>query len=455
MARRAFGIVRQSRTSDDTVSIAEQRKKLAEFADREGMRLVEVAEEVDVSGGRALAKRPGLRRAVEMVETGQADVIVVAYFDRLVRSLTVQAEILQRVEAAGGGVAAMDVGEVSNGTASKWLSATMLGMVAEYHRRSTAERTAGAKADAVARGVPPFPRIPFGLRRRDDGTLEPDPETADLVVDAFEMRADRGDGEPDTIDNIRDMLAEHGHQLTHEATKQLLRSRLLIGELRFGKLVNLQACEPVVDRALFDRVQAARPSRGRTAKSQRLLARLGVLRCGSCGGRLIVNTNRDGYVYYACGAPRGDCQRRAYIGANRVERFVSDETVRLVGELQEGASAAAELDAVERQLAKLKRAVANMAATFDPMGSDEDVADARKRLSALRGERDAAQDERDRLARIIDPDLVVDAEIVMRDGTLEERRSLIRDAIDRAIVSPGRLPVGDRVEIVPRRESFR
>ena len=63
-----------------------------------------------MSGGAPLAQRPGLRRAVEMVEAGQADVVVVAYFDRLVRSLAVQAEVVERVERAGGAILAVDVG---------------------------------------------------------------------------------------------------------------------------------------------------------------------------------------------------------------------------------------------------------------------------------------------------------------------------------------------------------
>ena len=36
--------------------------------------------------------------------------VVVAYFDRLVRSLAVQAEVVERVEQAGGAILAVDVG---------------------------------------------------------------------------------------------------------------------------------------------------------------------------------------------------------------------------------------------------------------------------------------------------------------------------------------------------------
>ena len=57
--------------------------------------------EIDVSG-RLPSKRPGLLAAIEMIEAGRADQLVVAYFDRLVRSLKVQLEVIERVERAGG-----------------------------------------------------------------------------------------------------------------------------------------------------------------------------------------------------------------------------------------------------------------------------------------------------------------------------------------------------------------
>jgi DNA invertase Pin-like site-specific DNA recombinase len=100
--RRAIGIVRVSRLGEDAVSPLEQRERIASTCSRDGLDLVDTFEELDVSGGAQLEQRPGLRRAVRMVEEGEADVVVVAYFDRLVRSLAVQAEVVERVERAVG-----------------------------------------------------------------------------------------------------------------------------------------------------------------------------------------------------------------------------------------------------------------------------------------------------------------------------------------------------------------
>ena len=155
--RRAIGIVRVSRVAgregESFASPDEQRDRIETECERDGLDLLDVIPEMDVSGGTPLAKREGLRTAVERVEAGEAQVVVAAYFDRLCRSLKVQGELIERVEAAGGQVLAVDVGQVSNGSAGQWLSGTLLGAVNEYQRRTTTERTAGAQARAVARGA--------------------------------------------------------------------------------------------------------------------------------------------------------------------------------------------------------------------------------------------------------------------------------------------------------------
>ena len=85
-----------------------QLAKARLWSEEEGNRVVDAFEEIDVSGKLPLARRPGLLRAIEMVEAGEADHIVVAYFDRLVRSLKVQLEVIERVELAGGEIYAID-----------------------------------------------------------------------------------------------------------------------------------------------------------------------------------------------------------------------------------------------------------------------------------------------------------------------------------------------------------
>ena len=274
--------------------------------------------EIDVSGKLPLSKRPGLLAAIEMIEAGRADQLVVAYFDRLVRSLKVQLEVIERVERAGGEIFALDHGKLTNGTAAQRLSTNMLGSVFQYFAEITGEKVTAAQARAVARGVYPHPKVPVGYVRGEDGVLVVEPAAAKVVVQAFRRR-DRGA----SLVEIQAWLAENGIERALSGVAWMLRSRMYLGEIHFGELHNLRAHEAIIrDRGLFERVQRRTVSRGRQAKSDRLLARLGVLRCGTCASRMVINSDSGSY---RCGDTRANrCQRRAAVKADRVEAMVLD-----------------------------------------------------------------------------------------------------------------------------------
>ena len=274
--------------------------------------------EIDVSGRLPLSERPGLLAAIELIEAGRADQLVVAYFDRLVRSLKVQLEVIERVERAGGEIFALDHGKLTNGTAAQRLSTNMLGSVFQYFAEITGEKVTAAQARAVARGVYPHPKIPVGYVRGADGVLVVEPAAARVVVRAFKRR-DRGA----SLVQIRAFLAENGIERALSGVAWMLRSRMYLGEVHFGGLHNTQAHEAIVkDRGLFERVGRRTVSRGRQAKSDRLLARLGVLRCGTCGSRMVINCYSGSY---RCGDTSANrCQRRAAVKADRVEGMVLD-----------------------------------------------------------------------------------------------------------------------------------
>ena len=189
--------------------------------------------EIDVSGRLPLSKRPGLLAAIEMIEAGRADQLVVAYFDRLVRSLKVQLEVIERVERAGGEIFALDHGKLTNGTAAQRLSTNMLGSVFQYFAEITGEKVTAAQARAVARGVYPHPKVPVGYVRGEDGVLVVEPAAARVVVRAFERR-DLGA----SLVEIQALLAENGIERALSGVAWMLRSRMYLGEIHFGELHN-------------------------------------------------------------------------------------------------------------------------------------------------------------------------------------------------------------------------
>jgi site-specific DNA recombinase len=433
-ARKAIGIVRVSqvngREGESFASPGEQRERIEAACERDGLELLSVVSELDVSGGTPLAARAGLLSAVQAVEAGDADVIVAAYFDRLVRSLKVQGELVERVEAAGGQVLAVDIGQVTNGNASQWLSGTLLGAVAEYARRTAKERSGEAVARAVARGVATWPGATLGYTRGEDGRHVVDPATEPVVVEAFKMRAAGA-----TVDAVRAYLAAHGAELGYTSVVRLLRSRTVLGEIHSGANVNLNAHEAIVDVELWRAVQRASVTGGRRPTSDRLLARLGVLRCATCGGRLVVGVGgAKGYrtPMYKCPARGDDCARRVTIGAELVEGIVVDAVRAALADSEGRAQAATHANEAAQALAQAQAA---LDAAFRAFAGYEDETAARDRLAELRAARDDAQAAVDQLGGS-------SAAVTARGWddrlTLHEKRALIRAVVERVDVAPGR-----------------
>ena len=426
MTMKAIGIARQSH--GDGASVEEQTARIREHATREGWDLVDVLPEQDVSGGRPLDKRPGLLAAVEAVEAGRAEIIVVAYFDRLVRSLRVQGEVVERVEAAGGRILTLDVGEVSSATAASWLSASFLGTVAEYHRRATSERVKAAHAQRRAKGQWNGGRIPFYREIGADGVVTFREGMEPVVREAFELRAS-GRSVADVLAVLRERTALPLKSLN--IAQRMLRDDSLIG---------------VVDGATFRRCQELVTKRGARPKSDRLLARLGVLRCSECGGSMNVHGSAGPNQVYRCHRGCG-----VAISVELAESTVAHAARCALRDFRGSAGGSLE---------SLEDAVRDKSAVLDKfvMALDgfEDVEAVRSKLAVAKGELEDAEDAlaeaRAAAGFTLSPSL--DWSTLSHDA----QRELVRCVVSAAAVAPGRGSVrpyhdpatGDRMKLSSR-----
>ena len=115
---------------------------------------------------------------------------------------------------------------------------------------------------------------------------------------------------------------------------------------------------------LWRKVQATRVTQGRRAKSDRLLARLGVLRCETCNARMTVATggnagNGGKYYTYRC-PPNNDCTCKVSIMAEPVEQLLREAVAKAIVGLEGRSSglvgpAQAAYDQAEARLAKARR----------------------------------------------------------------------------------------------------
>jgi DNA invertase Pin-like site-specific DNA recombinase len=437
---RAIGIVRvsrQNRNEDSRESPEVQRRLITRFVGPQGQGwdLIDILDENelrngDVSGGADISKRLGFSAAIKRIVAGKADVIVVADHGRLFRDIDLQRAAIDRVEAAGGQLWAVSSGRITHKTADAELMANLRGSIDHYQRRYAREKSFLAVEIAIEKGKVPWPgEIPGYVRT--ESKLIPDDEIVPVIVRAFEIRKDGG-----TIDAVHAHLLASGIDISYSATQHLLGDRIYLGEIRFGTHTpNLQACTPIISRELFDAVQKTKISRGRRAKSDRLLARIGVLKCGNCGSRMVVGTsNSADYYIYRCQG--NNCTQRMTILAETVETMV----IETVEELRAGRSKSArgEPAAVEQARLDVERAQAALdGAIMAFSGLDTEPA-AIRRLRELREARDAAQERYVALEAAY-----AESDFAATTGpwdtlSLPEQRDLVRALIKQVLITPGR-----------------
>lgn len=314
-----------------------------------------------------------------------------ADLSRLFRDIDHQRSTIAAVEAAGGEFWTVANGRVTHTTADGELTANLQGSMNHYQRRYAKEKSWLAVEVAIEQGKIPWSQTAPGYVKVGS-RLEPDPKLKGAIVKAFELRAAGA-----TVADVRDHLEAsgivdaEGKPRSYHGTQHLLRDRVYVGEIHFGTHTpNLQAHDAIVDRNLFDRAQAVKVSRGRRPKSDRLLARLGVLRCGSCGSRMVVGTaNHRQYGLYRC-PPTGDCQQRQTISADIAESAVA-EVARQAARGPAGvASAASDARDLLAVVEDAERKLAGTVATFTAAGMEAEP-EAVRRLTELREHRDQAR----------------------------------------------------------------
>ena len=169
-------------------------------------------EELDVSGARG--DRPRLLDAIERVEAGEINGIVVAKLDRFARSLIDGLRLIERIRDGGGTfVSVADGLDISTDT-GRLVLRIMLSL-AEFELDRVRGNWQDAKTRAVMRGIHPSAVAPFGYcrtrilgpngKQKEVGALIINPVTGPLVAQLFARRlAGAGPSE------LADWLTEQG-----------------------------------------------------------------------------------------------------------------------------------------------------------------------------------------------------------------------------------------------------
>ena len=219
------------------------------------------------SGG--TMERPALKRLLADIDARRVRTIVVYKVDRLTRSLSDFAKIVERLDAAGASF--VSVTQAFNTTTSMGrLTLNVLLSFAQFEREVTGERIRDKIAQSKAKGmwmggVPPLGYdLPTDLATRALVVSEAEAERVQAIFDTYLELGSVGALEA-VLDTrgvrskawtSRSGRSVGGCRINRGALYYMLRNRLYLGEIPHGSRAYPGAHPPIVDAEVFNRVQS-------------------------------------------------------------------------------------------------------------------------------------------------------------------------------------------------------
>ncbi len=279
------------------VSLEEQRVAIQAYADRVGAVIVTWFEEKRTA---AKAGRPEFTRMVKLLREGKAEGVVIHKVDRSTRNFRDWAELDELLES---GIEVHFANETLDlHSRGGRLAADVQVVVAVDYIRNLREEALKGIHGRLKQGILPH-HAPLGYLDRGAGKPKDiDPVRGPLVRRLFETYATGAH-------TLRDVTVEaaalglrntNGNPLRLTQIHRMLRNVFYAGVIKSGRFGLFPgAHEPIVRRALFDRVQEVLSGKfvRRTKRHFYLFRRL--LRCDTCS-RSLIGSMAKGNVYYRC-----------------------------------------------------------------------------------------------------------------------------------------------------------
>ena len=328
----------------------------------------------------------------------------------------------------------------------------MMLTLAQFELRRIRETWAVARERAVERGVH-IGSAPAGYRKRSDGTLEPN-EYAEAIRQAFELRAN-GASQSEIgrhllragVPTVRSHRAAFSWGI--RAVQQLLANRVYLGEARSGAYVKEGAHEPLVRRAVFRAVQERKGTAKAASKKggEGPLLGGGLLRCGSCGGRLSLDTTRARgkiYRFYRCKSNPA-CTARVAVSAAKIEPYLEGIVRRfLANAVYQPEERPDELEGLRAELADAEEELRELVESEEPIPASVLAARGKVLEARVTSAREALeQAEAKRELPLTFPSSTEAWEAL----SVPEKRKIVSALIGRVVVRKGRgLDIAERIE---------
>jgi site-specific DNA recombinase len=291
--------IRISELTEATTSPERQLAECSAYAARMGWEVVNVFEDLDISGTGSLSQRPGMAQALRALESGAASHLIALKIDRVARSIVTFSEIVRRVDDAGGSLVLV-AEQIDFSTAAGRMVGNVLASFAQFESETIGARVASAKKHLKEQGKWSGGRRPFGWVPEPHPSgkgfvLKLDPVEGPLLREITD-RAIAGEGmTPIAADlNRRGIKTALGREWVGETVRKALTKGAM-----YGGSGEEQLMTEAQYGALQAKISRGKASRAHYDHSRHLLSRE-VARCGICGGVMIPATIEKGRRIYRC-----------------------------------------------------------------------------------------------------------------------------------------------------------
>ncbi len=177
--------------ADSGLGLDAQEERIRAYCSMKGLRLVDIITDAGVSGGKALATRPGGQRLLRAIKRRDAGAVVMLKLDRMFRNAGDCLNTVEVWDKTGIALHVVDLGgnAIDTTSAAGRFMLVVLAGAAEMERNLTRERTRSAMAIKRANGQR-IGAVPYGFDLAGDGvTLETIEAEQAIIGEIRERRA--------------------------------------------------------------------------------------------------------------------------------------------------------------------------------------------------------------------------------------------------------------------------
>lgn len=337
------------------------------------------------------ANRPEFLKMIQDAKKGLFNYLFVYSTDRFSRNRYDCAVYKHQLKKAGVKIIYAKQ-HISDGPEGEILEG-FLEVLDEYYSKEQSRKFKRGRRETAMQGKWIGGKLPFGIIKKEDGTLAPDPDKAPVIKEIFERYTNGESAVSICKDlNARGYRTIDGNTFNKSSLPHLLRNEKFIGIYRYkyeieekGEIIlkeHISHFETTITKELFDKANEMMkknhqtPHKSKTESIDFLLT--GKLKCGLDNANMVGDsgTSKSGqkYYYYSClnRKNKKNCNKKSikkdfieYLVVNDAKKtLLKDEIIEFIAEqiviLQEREADTTVLDGLKRQLKETGKALNNI-----------------------------------------------------------------------------------------------